>query len=136
MKNKVAMAAFTLAFMASVAAAACPLDLGRGIGWVVFSGDYMIAFRHDPTRIEVGQAFALLVNVCTRGDQPAELVAVAAQITDRRYGMSASPTIVVGKDGRHRVEGLVFDVAGQWEIAFDVRSGGAIEQLTHDVIVQ
>ena len=38
----------------------CPLDLGHGTGIVIFSDRYMLAFRPDPMRIEVGQPFALL----------------------------------------------------------------------------
>ncbi len=51
--------------MATPAWANCPLDLGRGTGWVVFSDHYMMAFRSDPLRIEVGEPFALVLNVCT-----------------------------------------------------------------------
>ena len=129
------MAALLLA-LATQPAVACPLDLGRGAGWVVFSGDYMIAFQPEPPRIEVGETFVLLVNVCTRGDKPGELVAVSAAIIEPRHAMSATPRIVAGEDGRHRVEGLLFDVAGDWEIDFDVRAGGDVERLTHDVIVR
>jgi len=134
--NSRAMAALLLALGTQPVAAACPLDLGRGAGWVVFSGDYMIAFQPEPGRIEVGETFALLVNVCTRGDKPGELVAVAAAIAEPRHAMSVTPRIVVGEDGRHRVEGLLFDVAGDWQIDFDVRAGGDVERLTHDVIVR
>ena len=75
-----------LALLAGVARrhwADCPLDLGRGTGWVVFSDHYMIAFRPEPMRIEVGEPFALLFNVCTKNGNPAELVAVEAQMPDR-----------------------------------------------------
>jgi len=52
----------------------CPLDLGRGTGLVVFSSHYLLAFRAEPLRIEVGEPFSLLVNACTRSDKPAELL--------------------------------------------------------------
>ena len=130
------VAGLVLAFGTQPAFAACPLDLGRGAGWVVFSSDYMIAFQAEHGRIAVGETFALLVNVCTRDDKGGELVAVTAEVSEPRHAMSAQPRIVVGEDGRHRVEGLLFDVAGQWEIDFDVRSGGDVERLTHDVIVR
>jgi hypothetical protein len=133
---KCMVAGLLLVFGMQPALAACPLDLGRGAGWVVFSGDHMIAFQAERGRIEVGEAFALLVNVCTRNDTAGELVAVTAEAAEPRHAMSAQPRIVVGEDGRHRVEGLLFDVAGQWEIDFDVRSGGDVERLTHDVIVR
>ena len=62
---KCMVAGLLLVFGMQPALAACPLDLGRGAGWVVFSGDHMIAFQAERGRIEVGAAFALLVNVCT-----------------------------------------------------------------------
>jgi hypothetical protein len=134
--NGKAAAGLLLALAAQPAFAACPFDLKRGAGWVVFSGDYIIAFQPEDGRIEVGEAFSLLVNVCTRSDKAAELVAVTAEVSESGHTMSAKPRIVAGQNGRNRVEGLLFDVAGQWEIDFDVRSGGDVERLTHDVIVR
>ena len=85
------------------ASADCPLDLGRGTGWVVFSARVMIAFRPEPMRIEVGQPFSLLFNVCTRSNNPAELVAIDAYMPEHRHGMNYRPTIVSAGDGRFRV---------------------------------
>ena len=66
----------------------CPLDLGHGTGIVVFSDLYMLALRPDPLRIEVGQPFALLMNVCTKGGDPAELVLVDATMPEHKHGMN------------------------------------------------
>ena len=40
--------------------------------------------------------------------------------------------------GRYRVEGLLFHMPGNWEVAFDVRpeGGGEIQRLTHDFILK
>ena len=129
----IALMALTLAMPAM---ADCPLDLGRGTGWVVFSDHYMIAFRPDPVRIEVGEPFALVLNVCTKGGNPAELVAVEAQMPEHRHGMNYKAAIVAGPDGRYRAEGLVFHMPGRWEISFDVRAGEESERLSHDIIVK
>lgn len=118
------------------ASADCPLDLGRGTGWVVFSDRAMIAFRPEPMRIEVGQPFSLLFNVCTRKDDPAELVAVEAHMPEHRHGMNYRPTIVSAGDGRFRVEGLVFHMPGRWELDIDVRADSETERLTHEIIVK
>ena len=114
----------------------CPLDLGRGTGWVVFSGDYMIAFRPEPHTIEVGAPFSLIMNICTKNNQPAELVAIDAQMPEHKHGMNYKPTIVAGKDGRYRADGLLFHMPGRWEIDFDVRRGGDIERLSHDFLLK
>lgn len=123
-------------FVSMPSFADCPLDLGHGTGIVVFSDLYMLALRPDPLRIEVGQPFALLMNVCTKGGDAAELVGVEATVPDRRHGMNKSPVLRANGDGRYRVEGLLFDIPGNWEIAFDVRSGGDVQRLTHDFIVK
>ena len=121
---------------AGSALADCPLDLGRGTGWVVFSDHYMIAFRPEPMRIEVGEPFALLFNVCTKNGNPAELVAVEAQMPEQKRGMKVKPTIVSAGDGRYRAEGMVFDMSGRWELAIDVRAGEESERLTHEIILK
>ena len=121
---------------AAPAMADCPLDLGRGTGWVVFSDHYMIAFRPEPMRIEVGEPFALLFNVCTKNSNPAELVAVDALMPDDKRGMKAKPSIVSAGDGRYRAEGMVFDKSGRWELAIDVRAGEESERLTHEIILK
>ncbi len=120
---------------AAPAMADCPLDLGRGTGWVIFSDHYMIAFRPEPMRIEVGEPFALLLNVCTKSGNPAELVAVDAQLPDQ-HGMGRKPTIVSAGDGRYRAEDMVFPKAGRWELDIDVRSGEESERLTHEIILK
>lgn len=114
----------------------CPLDLGRGTGWVVFSSHYLIAFRPDPMLIEVGAPFALVLNVCTKRGQPAELVSLDATMPEHKHGMNYRPTIVRGQDGRYRAEGLVFHMPGRWEVNFDVRSDAETERLSHDILLK
>lgn len=130
------VAALVGMMVATSAWADCPLDLGRGAGWVVFSGHYMIAFHPDPLRIEVGEPFAMVMNVCTKSGNPAELVAIDAQMPEHRHGMNYRPRIVPAGDGRFRVEGLVFHMPGRWELNFDVRAGEESERLTHDIILR
>ena len=130
------VAALLAVVLASPAFADCPLDLGRGTGWVVFSNHYMLAFRSDPLRIETGEPFALVLNVCTKNGKPAELVAVDAQMPEHRHGMNYRPSIVAGENGRYRAEGLVFHMPGRWELTFDVRAGEETERLTHDIILK
>lgn len=130
------VAALLAVLLASPALADCPLDLGRGTGWVVFSDHYMLAFRSDPLRIETGEPFALVLNVCTKNGKPAELVAVDAQMPEHRHGMNYRPSVVGGENGRYRAEGLVFHMPGRWELTFDVRAGEETERLTHDIILK
>ena len=128
-------ALFALLF-ANAAWADCPLDLGRGTGLVIFSDHYLIAFRPEPLRIEVGQPFSLLFNICAKSNTPGELLAVDAQMPDHKHGMNYRTTIVPGGDGRYRVDGLVFHMPGHWELSIDVRAGEESERLTHDFILK
>ena len=114
----------------------CPLDLGHGTGWVVFSGNFMLAFRPDPPIVEVGQPFALILNVCTRGGDAAELLSVEAEMSEKKKVMLGHATIVSGSDGRYRAEGLLFNEPGRWGVTFDVRSGEETESLEHELIVK
>ena len=114
----------------------CPLDLGRGTGLVVFSSHYMVAFRPEPIRMEVGEPFSLLFNVCTKNNKPAELVAVDAQMPEHKHGMNYRPTIVSLGDGRYRVDGMVFHMPGRWELTIDVRAGEESERLSHEFILK
>ena len=132
----VCLAALALLAGVAPALADCPLDLGRGTGWVIFSDHYMIAFRPEPMRIELGQPFALLFNVCTKNGNPAELVTVEAQMPEQKRSMKAKPTIVSAGEGRYRAEGMVFDMSGRWELGLDVRAGEESERLTHEIIVK
>ena len=129
-------AALVALLLAQPAWADCPLDLGRGAGLVIFSDHYMIAFRPEPLRIEVGEPFALLFNVCTKAGNPGELVAVDAQMPEHKHAMNYQPSIVSKGDGRFRAEGLVFHMAGHWELSIDVRAGEETERLTHDYYIK
>src|SRR5947207_16004675 len=122
MRSIVPFVSFLLSLVAAPAWADCPLDLGRGTGWVVFSDHYMIAFRPDPARIEIGEPFALILNVCTKRGDAAELVAVDVQMSDEGRGAIQHLRIAAGVDGRHRAEGLTLVATGRWEVIFDVRS--------------
>jgi hypothetical protein len=126
--------ALLLVVLATPALADCPLDLGRGTGIVVFSEHFIIALRPDPLRLEVGTTVALVLNVCTKGGEPAELMGIDAQL-DEKNVIAEAPRIVSGESGRYRVEGLVFTAPGSWEIGFNVREGKDVERLTHDLIV-
>ena len=116
-------------------AADCPLDLGHGTGIVIFSERYMLALRPEPMRVEVGEPFSLLMNVCTKAGEPAELVDVAVSLDEKTR--AAAPRVQPENNGRYRVEGLMLPKAGSWELAFDVRTGdGEIERLTHDIVLK
>ena len=128
-------ALFLLGLPGSVWAADCPLDLGHGTGIVIFSERYMLALRPEPMRVEVGEPFSLLMNVCTKAGEPAELVDVVVTLDE--ITPATRPHVKPEDNGRYRVEGLLLPKAGSWELAFDVRTaGGEPERLTHDIVLK
>jgi hypothetical protein len=130
-----AIAALLFLFLSVPAwAADCPLDLGHGTGIVIFSDRYMLALRPEPMRIEIGEPFTLLMNVCTKAGEPAELVDVVVTLDEATP--AATPRVQSENNGRYRVKGLMLPKAGSWELAFDVRAGGEVERLTHDIVLK
>jgi hypothetical protein len=140
LRRALLLALASIPAVSPAAAADCPLDLGHGTGIVVYSDRYLIAFRPEPLRIEVGQPFMLLVNVCTKRGDAAELVRVDATMPEHKHGMNYAPTLEATGNGRYRVDGLLFHMPGSWEVAFDVRPAdkpdGEIQRLTHDFVVK
>ena len=135
MKWWIALLLLLLALPGAAWAADCPLDLGHGTGIVIYSDRYMLALRPEPMRIEIGEPFELLMNVCTKAGQPAELVDVVVTLDEG--GPAAKPRVQPEDNGRYRVEGVMLPKAGSWELAFDVRvGGGEVERLTHDIVVK
>ena len=134
------LAALLLLVAATPAWADCPLDLGHGTGIVIYSDLYMLAFRPDPLRIEVGQPFTLLMNVCTKRGEPAELARVDSTMPEHMHGMNYAPMLKAKGDGRYQVEGLLFHMPGSWEVTFDVRpadkADGETQRLTHGFVLR
>jgi hypothetical protein len=52
------------------------------------------------------------------------------------HPMKVKPTLVSAGEGRYRAEDLMLDAPGRWELAIDVRAGGEVERLTHEIIVK
>lgn len=106
-------------------AAGCPLLPADG---AAVSGDGLQAAWRvaDAAAIEVASHFALDVRVCPAD---ARLLAVDATMPAHRHGMNYRPTLKPLGDGRWRVEGLMFHMAGRWELRLDVRSAGRTQVL-------
>lgn len=51
------------------------------------------------------------------------------------HGMNYKAEIKALGRGRFQADGLLFHMPGRWEIVFDVRSGGASDQITHNFVL-
>jgi hypothetical protein len=113
--------------LALLAPAAQACELPGGAAQSVKSQTYTVLYRTAPLR--VGEHFAVEFAVC-----PApESVKVDAWMPEHRHGMNYKPTVAALGGGRYRAEGLMFHMAGRWELVFELRSGGRTERLAHSV---
>ena len=78
--------------------------------------------------------FALEVQLCDKNDvSAARLQKVDATMPEHRHGMNYRPVVTTLGGGRFRVEGMMFHMAGHWEMVFEVQSGKELTRLTHDL---
>lgn len=134
-----ALAALLAATGPSAAAQAGAKDAcaaGPGVR-LVESAQYRLAWRSDPAPVPVGRLFALEVAVCPRGaGGGAAALVVDARMPGHGHGMNYKPSVKPAGDGRYRVEGMMFHMPGQWELAFELREGGRTERLVQPVAVR
>jgi hypothetical protein len=112
-----------------IAAAALPAcDLPGGGAQRIESRSHVVLYRASPEP-RVGEHFALEFAVC-----PApEAVRVDATMPEHRHGMNYRPAVTAQGGGRYRAEGLMFHMAGRWELVFEVRAGGGTERLARSL---
>jgi hypothetical protein len=55
---------------------------------------------------------------------------------EHQHGMNYRPSLKARGGGRWRAEGLMFHMAGRWELRFDVEAGGRVERLRESVTLQ
>lgn len=96
----------------------------------------MLAFRPDPPVVEAGLPFALILNVCTKAGEPAQLTAVESEKSDKPELTAPPARIVAGTNGHFRAEGLLFSEPGLWQVTFDVRVGSESERISHELVVR
>ena len=132
--------ALALVATAGVANAACPPNDDDGT--VIRKGDLLLAFKpllkadsvSKAQRIPMARHFALDVQLCDRGGvSGAQLTKADASMPAHKHGMNYRPTIKPLGNGRFRVDGMMFHMAGRWQLAFEVQAGKEITRLTHDV---
>ncbi len=113
--------------------------LGARDGATLQQGAVQLAWRSSPAAIANGQPFTLQVAVCPAG---AQLLRVDASMPEHRHGMNYRPTIKplpaadAGGPVRWQVDGLLWHMAGRWELRWDVQHGGKTEVLRTSVTLR
>lgn len=104
-------------------------------GRVVANDAVGLAWKVESNRIVVGEPFVLLLSTCPAD---AQVLRVDATMPEHRHGMNYRPGILSQGEGRWRVEGLLWHMAGRWEWRFDLRLPAVPERihtLRHSVTI-
>ncbi len=126
-----APAALALAFFATASAAQTCELLGAPVQRLQSQGREIV-YRTQPAVPRVGEHFTVEFAVCPA----AESVRVDAWMPEHRHGMNYRPTIAAQGGGRYRAEGLMFHMAGRWELFFEVRAGDRSERLAQAMRIE
>ena len=116
---------------AAAAGTACPP--APEAGQRLESGPVQLAWRADPEGIAVSRPFALLVMLCPAD---ARLLRVDATMPEHRHGMNYRPSLQPLGDGVWRAEGLLWHMAGRWELRLDVEAAGTLHSLRQSVMLR
>ena len=108
--------------------AACPPPPEAGAR--LDSGPVQLAWRAEPASIAVSRPFALLVTLCPAD---ARLLRIDATMPEHRHGMNYRPSLQPLGSGVWRVEGLLWHMAGRWELRLDVEAAGVKQSLRQSV---
>lgn len=132
--------AMSLAVAASAAGAECPPT--ERDGNLLRQGDLTLVWRpvvggdSPAKRIPMAKHFSLDIQLCDRsGASSADLTKVDATMPAHRHGMNYRAVIKPLGGGRFRVDGMMFHMAGTWQLAFEVRANKETLRLNHDVQV-
>lgn len=134
------LAALAGGLAAAAAGAACPP--ADSDGSAIRKGDLTLAWRPLLTgekapksgRIPMAKHFALEVQLCNKdAASDAQLQKADATMPAHKHGMNYRPVIRPLGAGRFRIEGMMFHMAGQWELAFELKTGSETLRLTQEV---
>jgi hypothetical protein len=110
-------------------AAGCAKALGEP-GRQVVRDDLAIAWRPVPHSLPLDRHFAIEIQVCGR---PVDGLRIDAVMPAHRHGMNYRATVENRGAGRYMARGLLFHMAGRWQLIFDIDVGGQRLRLTDDI---
>lgn len=118
-----------LVSVAALAAhAACPFPADAPAH--ATTGPVQARWTTEPQPVQVGEPFVLRVSLCPAD---ARLLRVDATMPEHRHGMNYRPSIEALGPGEWRVQGLVWHMAGRWELKLDTRLIDTTHTLTQSV---
>lgn len=103
----------------------------------VESAGYVLAYRTDPPKLEIGRHFGIDIAICPKaGTAPPEQLRVDGYMPEHRHGMNYKAVVRTAGDGVWRADGLMFHMPGRWDFIFELSRGGKSERLTHGILLQ
>jgi len=96
-----------------------------------------LVYRTYPATIALGQPFRLLARLCPGTGRPGDdaRLSVDATMPEHRHGMNYAPRLT-RVDGGLVADGLLFHMAGRWQLVVEARDGDAVERFTDDVVLR
>jgi len=126
------LAAAAVALVAEAAHAQPVCTLPPQAGTVLQAPPVSLAWKPERAPIIAGHPFSLIVTLCPA---QARLQAVDATMPEHRHGMNYQPSVLPLGGGRWRVQGLLWHMAGRWELRFDVDHAGAVQVLRQSMVL-
>lgn len=127
-----ALATLLVTFAAAAAHAQCPPNtaIGQGSPSTLSAGPVQASWATEPSPPQVGEPFVLRVTLCPAD---AQLLKVDATMPDHRHGMNYLPSLTPLGNGQWQVNGMVWHMAGRWELRLQTQLAGATHTLTQSV---
>ncbi len=99
-------------------------------------GGFSVTLQPSVKAIERSGHFSLDVGVKPSGGEGEISVLVNADMPEHQHGMNTQPEIALVSPRRYRVDGMLFHMAGDWEIYVDVTRSGSSERAVFPVRVE
>jgi hypothetical protein len=99
------------------------------------AGGFALRVRSEPEPIPLNEPFALVVERTDGAEGEAERLRVDAVMPEHRHGTNTQARVQRLDARRYRVAGLLFHMAGHWEIHFDILRNDVWERAQWDVQV-
>lgn len=107
-----------------------------------------LVYRTEPAEIALGEPFRLLARLCPRAEARAGVrtkagadsgagarLSVDATMPEHRHGMNYTPRLAQSPDGLV-ADGLLFHMAGRWQLVVEAREGDAVERFADDIVIR
>jgi hypothetical protein len=116
-----------------------PADLDTSTTRLSEGGSYQVSLASNLDPLDINQIHSWTLTVESPEGQPIENaeITVDGGMPHHDHGFPTSPQVTqeLG-DGEYLVEGVKFNMAGWWEMSFDIAADGQSDSVTFNVVLQ